>query len=67
MQRVSALETDMSKQAQAMGELREYSQRTEDNLSRLISGVGTNCPRIAEETGGAGSRRAGPRRSQSLS
>jgi DNA-binding NarL/FixJ family response regulator len=39
VQRVSALETDMSKQAQAMGELREYSQRTEDNLSRLISGV----------------------------
>lgn len=39
VQRVSALETDMSKQAEAMGQLREYSQRTEDNLSRLISGV----------------------------
>ena len=35
VQRVSALETDMSKQAQAMHQLREYSQRTEDNLSRL--------------------------------
>ncbi len=39
VQRVSALETDMSKQAEAMNQLREYSQRTEDNLSRLISGV----------------------------
>jgi DNA-binding NarL/FixJ family response regulator len=39
VQRVSALETDMSKQADAMNELREYSQRTEDNLSRLITGV----------------------------
>jgi DNA-binding NarL/FixJ family response regulator len=39
VQRVSALETDMSKQAEAMSELREYSLRTEDNLSRLISGV----------------------------
>jgi DNA-binding NarL/FixJ family response regulator len=39
VQRVSALETDMSKQAEAMKQLRDYSQRTEDNLSRLISGV----------------------------
>jgi DNA-binding NarL/FixJ family response regulator len=39
VQRVSALETDMSRQAEAMNQLREYSQRTEDNLSRLISGV----------------------------
>jgi DNA-binding NarL/FixJ family response regulator len=39
VQRVSALETDMSKQAEAMHQLQEYSQRTEDNLSRLISGV----------------------------
>jgi DNA-binding NarL/FixJ family response regulator len=39
VQRVSALETDMSKQAEAMTQLREYSLRTEDNLSRLISGV----------------------------
>ncbi len=39
VQRVSALETDMAKQAEAMHQLREYSQRTEDNLSRLISGV----------------------------
>ncbi len=45
VQRVSALETDMSKQAEAMGQLREYSQRTEDNLSRLISGV----DRLAQE------------------
>jgi DNA-binding NarL/FixJ family response regulator/TolA-binding protein len=45
VQRVSALETDMSKQAQAMNELREYSQRTEDNLSRLITGV----DRLAQE------------------
>jgi tetratricopeptide (TPR) repeat protein len=39
VQRVSALEQDMSKQAEAMHQLKEYSQRTEDNLSRLISGV----------------------------
>jgi len=39
VQRVSALETDMSRQASAMMQLREYSQRTEDNLSRLIAGV----------------------------
>ncbi|HXJ39478.1 MAG TPA: response regulator [Bryobacteraceae bacterium] len=39
VQRVSALEQDMSKQAEAMNQLREYSQRTEDNLSRLITGV----------------------------
>ncbi len=45
VQRVSALETDMSKQAEAMNQLREYSQRTEDNLSRLISGV----DRLAQE------------------
>ena len=37
--RVAALETDMTKQAEAMKQLREYSARTEDNLSRLISGV----------------------------
>ena len=45
VQRVSALEQDMSKQADAMGQLRDYSQRTEDNLSRLISGV----DRLAQE------------------
>jgi DNA-binding NarL/FixJ family response regulator len=39
VQRVSALEQDMSRQAEAMHQLREYSQRTEDNLSRLINGV----------------------------
>ncbi len=39
VQRVSALEHNMSQQAEAMHELREYNQRTEDNLSRLISGV----------------------------
>ena len=45
VQRVSALETDMSKQAEAMEQLRDYSQRTEDNLGRLISGV----DRLAQE------------------
>ena len=39
VQRVSALETDMSRQAEAMQQLREYSLRTEDNLGRLIAGV----------------------------
>ena len=37
--RVSALEKDMSLQAENMNQLRESSQRTEDNLSRLIHGV----------------------------
>jgi len=39
VQRVSILEQNMSRQVEAMHELREYNQRTEDNLSRLISGV----------------------------
>ncbi len=39
VRRVSALEDDMSKQAEAMNDLRDSTQRTEDNLSRLIHGV----------------------------
>jgi DNA-binding NarL/FixJ family response regulator len=39
VQRVAALETGMVQQAEAMHQLREYSQRTEDNLSRLLIGV----------------------------
>ena len=39
VQRVAALETGMTQQAEAMHQLREYSQRTEDNLSRLLIGV----------------------------
>lgn len=39
VQRVSVLEQNMQQQAEAMQQLREYNQRTEDNLSRLISGV----------------------------
>ncbi len=39
MQRVTALEQDMSRHSDAMKQLREYSQRTEENLGRLISGV----------------------------
>ncbi len=39
LQRVSVLEQNMSHQTEAMLQLREYNQRTEDNLSRLISGV----------------------------
>ena len=39
VKRVAALEIDMGRQAEAMNQLREYSQRTEDNLSRLITGV----------------------------
>jgi hypothetical protein len=37
--RISLLEANMNKQAEAMSELRESSQRTEENLVRLISGV----------------------------
>jgi DNA-binding NarL/FixJ family response regulator len=70
VQRVSALEQDMSKQAEAMHQLRESSLRTEDNLSRLISGVDklaqdlpkrlANAAAAAEasETGAAKSRSA---------
>jgi DNA-binding NarL/FixJ family response regulator len=39
VQRVSVLEQNVSQQAHAMHQLREYNQRTEDNLNRLISGV----------------------------
>jgi len=39
VQRVSVLEQNMSHQAEAMQQLREYNQRTEDNLGRLLSGV----------------------------
>jgi len=39
VRRVSALEQDMTRQAEAMSQLRESSARTEDNLSRLITGV----------------------------
>jgi DNA-binding NarL/FixJ family response regulator len=39
VQRVSVLEQNMSQQAEAMHQLREYNQRTEDNLSRLLTGV----------------------------
>jgi len=39
VQRVSALEQNMTQQTEAMMQLRAYNQRTEDNLTRLISGV----------------------------
>jgi DNA-binding NarL/FixJ family response regulator len=39
VQRVSSLEQDMARHTQAMRQLRDSSQRTEENLSRLISGV----------------------------
>jgi tetratricopeptide (TPR) repeat protein len=39
VQRVSSLEQDMARHTQAMHQLRDSSQRTEDNLSRLITGV----------------------------
>jgi DNA-binding NarL/FixJ family response regulator len=39
VQRVSALEQNMVQQADAMHQLREYNQRTEDNIGRLLSGV----------------------------
>ena len=61
VQRVSALETDMSKQAEAMNQLREYSQRTEDNLSRLISGVDKLAQELPQTAGGSGRARAANR------
>jgi tetratricopeptide (TPR) repeat protein len=39
VQRVSSLEQDMARHTHAMQQLRDSSQRTEDNLSRLITGV----------------------------
>jgi TolA-binding protein len=45
VRRVAVLEQDMAKQAEAMDQLRESSARTEDNLSRLITGV----DRLAQE------------------
>ena len=63
VQRVSALESDMTRQAEAMNQLRDYSQRTEENLSRLISGVdklAKDLPgrlasiRVAAESGASG-------------
>lgn len=39
VQRISALESDMSKHTEAMSQLQQDSLRTEDNLSRLINGV----------------------------
>ena len=39
VQRVSSLEQDMSRHTQAMLQLRDSSQRTEENLNRLITGV----------------------------
>ncbi len=48
VQRVSVLEQGMAQQAEAMHQLREYNQRTEENLSRLITGVdklATDLPR----------------------
>jgi hypothetical protein len=39
VQRVSALEHNMREQSEAMLQVHEFNQRTEDNLSRLISGV----------------------------
>jgi DNA-binding NarL/FixJ family response regulator len=39
VQRVFALENDMERHAEAVNQLRQYSQRTEDNLGRLIRGV----------------------------
>jgi DNA-binding NarL/FixJ family response regulator/TolA-binding protein len=57
VQRVTALEGDMTRQAEAMHQLRDYSQRTEENLSRLISGV----DKLAKDLPGrlAASSRAG--------
>jgi two-component system nitrate/nitrite response regulator NarL len=56
VQRVSALEQDMGKQAEAMNQLREYSQRTEDNLSRLISGVDKLAQELPRRLAAAGAQ-----------
>jgi tetratricopeptide (TPR) repeat protein len=46
VRRVSALEQNMRQQTEAMHELREYNQRTDDNLNRLISGVDKLAKRL---------------------
>lgn len=60
VKRVSALEQDMSNQAEAMHQLREYSQRTEDNLSRLISGVDKLAQDLPRRLAGGTTETAGP-------
>jgi DNA-binding NarL/FixJ family response regulator/tetratricopeptide (TPR) repeat protein len=71
VQRVSVLEQNMSQQAEAMQQLREYNQRTEDNLGRLLSGVdklATELPKRlaasqaeAAEEAAAGAREEAPK------
>jgi len=39
VKRISALETNITSQGEAMSELRGHLRRTEDNLVRLITGV----------------------------
>lgn len=65
VQRVSMLEQNMNQQAEAMHQLREYNQRTEDNLSRLISGVdklATELPKRLAAAQAEGDKEGAPER-----
>jgi len=59
VQRVSALEQNMQHQADAMLQLREYNQRTEDNLSRLITGVDKLAHELPKRLSAAQQQEAG--------
>src|SRR6185312_8095528 len=59
VQRVSVLEQNMGHQAEAMQQLREYNQRTEDNLSRLLSGVDKLATELPKRLAAAQAEAAG--------
>lgn len=50
VQRISAFENDLAGQAEAMNQLREYSQKTDQNMQRLLVGVDRLASEIARKT-----------------
>jgi DNA-binding NarL/FixJ family response regulator/cell division protein FtsB len=65
VQRVSSLEQDMARHTQAMHQLRDSSQRTEDNLSRLITGVDKLAQELPKRIAAATAAQAGQSQGQS--
>jgi len=59
VQRVSSLEQDMARHTQAMQQLRDSSRRTEDNLTRLISGVDKLAQELPKRIAAATAAQAG--------
>jgi DNA-binding NarL/FixJ family response regulator len=66
VQRVSSLEQDMARHTQAMQQLRDSSQRTEDNLSRLITGVDRLAQELPKRIAAATAAQAGPSQRDSV-